>query len=739
MSSRPHRALRAAAGFLLPVLAGAQSASDPTDDELRLAWRSLPKEARVEAVEFFRLECSLLSDNFQKQLVDHVLATQERDPGLWPDLDPLPHFDPQVHAPGQPIPRRYLDYLDPAVIQVKQIMDPSARDRLLRPIFVYDWGTGELRRRAHLVDNPEAIFQNAMQGFLPSLPLAQEQCERLLDDGRERELLAAFAHAYTDRKGGIYPGVTLYDAWASEADKEMPDVDNLGIVHELLDDWKSWIAPVPGTQHDEFYDTVEELFVRAQRYRGLREALARAYLRGSAVPGDAYRANLVVLNAIWESVSSTPSALVGELPGAEDRDDYVEGWHKRLEEDSELEATARKRIAWLDASRDEVRGVLVRVLRELGAFDPPPPPPPLPSGGGEGGGSGEQLILLPPELAHPADDPDPLAEYEPGIKRFLKLSEADRRALLGKLDAAVRELDAPQVQLVLALVGDSAAELPAPTEFEAHDPEVWGGGKRRRKAREGSSRWKKIARQLETDDPPRGLEAMVTYEWGTGRIVRREPEKKERGYELRNLLRGYPLGQDHAEALLQQRLDGDGPLREQAEFFSHPYADLSAYWYEGIALYDVWSRQIPNEVPDVDVLAYAVKIRGETLTPPLKGPDHQTWYPRIHDDAVALMKRRRVAEALSAVWLEAEPALPLGYSVASNYLHALLATTSEELAPVRERFDAGPQDFLERVLAEMNATDGAYDRGNARQEALRRGAEAIRAKTLEVLAAEGLL
>ena len=45
----------------------------------------------------------------------------------------------------------------------------------------------------------------------------------------ERSALAAFGPAYTDRNGNVYPGVTLYDAWASGPEIEMPDVDVLGV------------------------------------------------------------------------------------------------------------------------------------------------------------------------------------------------------------------------------------------------------------------------------------------------------------------------------------------------------------------------------------------------------------------------------------------------------------------------------------------------------------------------------
>src|SRR5262249_50281580 len=107
------------------------------------------------------------------------------------------------------------------------------------------------------------VFENGLCGMAPDWDLAEALVELALDDGSLQKSFKAFAHAYTDRWGGVYPGVTLYDAQSSalvyQVTVEMPDVDTLGLVHDLLGDWDTWRAPVPGEQHDALYARLAEL------------------------------------------------------------------------------------------------------------------------------------------------------------------------------------------------------------------------------------------------------------------------------------------------------------------------------------------------------------------------------------------------------------------------------------------------------------------------------------------------
>lgn len=374
MSARPIRRLpgplRRAAGLLV-VLAAAPAAQAPLDapelDEARAraTWQRLAPPARREVVEWLRLELSH-QDTFQLQVLRYGLGLSDRDPGLWPEREDPPAYDARAHAPAQPIPRRTLDPAASRVARARRTFLGERSPRALLRLWTYDWASGELRRERGL-DATEVLFENALAGYPPDLDLSCALVERALDDGSERAVLAAFAHAYSDRSGDVVPGVTLYDVWRSGETFETPDVEALGIVHDVLGDWKRWVAPVPGDAQDELYATLGDLFQRARRFRGLRSALADLYAMSAPPNADGYEASRHRLHALWEHALSEPEQLAPLLPRAEGWRAFLEGWDKSCAADEELSAIASSREATLALGEAEVRRTLAWVLRELGA------------------------------------------------------------------------------------------------------------------------------------------------------------------------------------------------------------------------------------------------------------------------------------------------------------------------------------------------------------------------------------
>ena len=350
-----------------PALAqDASAAESPTDEELRAAWKRLSTDERRAVVEWARAEVEHLG-TFQVQLVRHVLSTQDVDPGLWPALEEPPFYDAKEHAPAQPIARKRLGESSAAARKLRERVFGRVPERKLRSAWSYDYAARELRRGPD-ADDPERLFENLLAGFPPGLDLAEALVEMRLDDGAEREVLTAFSHAYADRAGNAAPGITLYDAWCSGISMEMPDVECLGIVHDVLGDRRTWKAPVPASQHDALYARIEELFQPAHRHRGLRHALARAYLIADPVMRDGYSPHVERFHAVWDSVSSDPAKLAEALPSSAEWSGWLEGWIERLKTDRALLEKGQVRQATLAADQARVREVLVSVMRRSGAW-----------------------------------------------------------------------------------------------------------------------------------------------------------------------------------------------------------------------------------------------------------------------------------------------------------------------------------------------------------------------------------
>jgi len=350
----------------LSVVVPREPSGADADGRARRAFEALTPEEQADLLDWFTVECEKLR-TFQVTLIQYVVRAAERDPASWPALEASPWYDAKTHSPGQPIPREPLAAEANEVVAVRNQILAAVGTRRLDSGWMVDYAQRGLVRLPHQKD-PRRVFENALLGMAPDWDLAEALVELGLDDGTQQKGFQAFAHAYTDRWGGVYPGVTLYDAYASQTTVEMPDVDTLGLVHELLGDWDTWKAPVPAEQHEALYSRIADIFRPLLRHRGLRANLARTYLCGSAELRDSYSNNLDNFHALWESVASEPAQLKARLPDAEGWAAFLQGWDDTLNASPELFLKGTSRHATLERDAQRVRATLLRLLGEYGAF-----------------------------------------------------------------------------------------------------------------------------------------------------------------------------------------------------------------------------------------------------------------------------------------------------------------------------------------------------------------------------------
>jgi hypothetical protein len=351
----------------LEVVVPRELAGADADGRARRAFLALTEKEQLDLLDWFMVECEKLH-SFQNSLIRYVLDAEGAPPPEgWPGLAPAPIYDPNVHAPGQPIPRRPLAANAPDALAVRNQLLAAPGSRRLDSGWMVDYAARGLVRLPHEGD-PVRVFENALLGMAPDWDLAEAMVELGLDSGAHQKEFKAFAHAYTDRWGGVYPGVTLYDAYASLQTVEMPDVDTLGILHELFDDWTSFTAPVPGERHEELYTRINEVSKRLIRHRGLRTNLARTYLCGTAELRDSYAHNLDNFHALWEHVGSDPATLAAQLPDDSGWRDYLQGWADTLALEPELFSKGTVRHAQLEREQLAVRATMLRLLDEYCAY-----------------------------------------------------------------------------------------------------------------------------------------------------------------------------------------------------------------------------------------------------------------------------------------------------------------------------------------------------------------------------------
>ena len=168
----------------------------------------------------------------------------------------LPVHDPAKWCPGAEIVRTPSSPESAAYRAARSAFPQQGPLGTLHKTWGYDWGRSKIvrYRKETWVD----AFENLWNGWPPDVDLAiAAVCARLdAEAGSEvRRLGHWFEHAYCDREGRIYPDITLYEAWASGRQVEVPDVDSVAFAHLVLGD-RSVRTPVVGATRTRVYEAI---------------------------------------------------------------------------------------------------------------------------------------------------------------------------------------------------------------------------------------------------------------------------------------------------------------------------------------------------------------------------------------------------------------------------------------------------------------------------------------------------
>lgn len=353
----------------------------PSAQRLLAAWAGLSESDRADTTQWFIAECDRAQD-FRAGLERYVMGQIDGPLHDWPAAEETPRFDPKTHAPAQVIPRRFVDTSTKENSKTFKRVAGGTLKRNLTPSVVYDWASGKIVTVAPW-DDPERIAMTAAAGFTPYTDLVEAWVTKALDDRSMAEHAKAFGHAYSDRNGRAFKELTLYDAWSSGAELEMPDVECLGIIHALDDDWKTYVAPVPPRQHQKLYSKIAAHFGDYRKYRGLRDAAARSYIQSSPKLPRGYAIAMERLHGFWESVGSDPMKLALELPDSKGWEEWFNKKGAQVDGNGDLVGRRRGRIKALKDSEAWARRTFYGILREYGAFDPPAKQEPKETGSGK--------------------------------------------------------------------------------------------------------------------------------------------------------------------------------------------------------------------------------------------------------------------------------------------------------------------------------------------------------------------
>jgi len=257
---------------------------------------------------------------------------------------------PQLPQPSWFEPIEYAPIAAPRHVEASSTDLHQAAVRRMKPFeflpdlhatVVYDWGLGKAVRIADSLSDDDR-FENLIHGYVPGSDEAVAQVLEALDtDPQQRKLGSYFAHLYADRSGNVFAGTTMFDAWYSGVQVEMPDTDVIAFARRVLGS-TSFTSPIPdGSRRAKLYQSMRDAFATHRDYRTLRLAAAGAFVLAEPRIDPIYEPLVRRFHWLWPQLDYQPKLLADRLGKTKDRAAFL----------AEVDATIRSTTDTIEATR----------------------------------------------------------------------------------------------------------------------------------------------------------------------------------------------------------------------------------------------------------------------------------------------------------------------------------------------------------------------------------------------------
>jgi len=341
--------------FALPS-EGAQGAEDPEPERLDravLLFGAREPDVQRQILDEIREEIESSEDDGVRSLIalgKRARRQLKQKPWAGPKF-----YEPEIYAPIQAA-RSFVHVESADAEQQYNLMRAYENGTEYACGIRYDYGQ-DLARVLRTEPAPSERLLDYLAGYPPDADLLIAWLESRFDHDRTLDSIAEyFDHAYCDRVGNCYSEITIYDAFASQSQIEMSDVDVIAYARKILKD-KSYRSPIPaGRRREELYGKIRDGFLLYYRHRVLAEGAANLMVNPEAFLRDDHeglRERLLVCFALEDS---DVERIRARFVKAKDRDSFIEQMDDVVEAD-------RKRLAagyeWA-RRRNESRWVIAR-------------------------------------------------------------------------------------------------------------------------------------------------------------------------------------------------------------------------------------------------------------------------------------------------------------------------------------------------------------------------------------------
>ncbi len=329
----------------------------PTTASLLSRFDALPQPAQQAALDAALLRVASIDDPTLQRIAAYSDASE-----TFPQLRERVHHEPREFAPVAPA-RQVIERDD---ARTKKVRTEFPHVRLLRdlaPSVAYDWLQGE----AALTPIPLTArdrFKNLCAGYPPTADRAVAKLLAVLDrDADQREIANWSEHAYADRDGRVFEGITLYEAWYSGRTVEVPDVDAIAFARRILET-DSFVSPIPdGKRRDRLYEQIRATLKKHREYRTLCESAAAAFVAAEPQLDPTYQPLVDRMQLLWSEHGHDPTSFAKQLTES-DRTELLQKLDERGMTLPESFTAMRESKQQKQAMCDAIRAACAAVLDE---------------------------------------------------------------------------------------------------------------------------------------------------------------------------------------------------------------------------------------------------------------------------------------------------------------------------------------------------------------------------------------
>lgn len=256
-------------------------------------------------------------------LLRQILALRPATAEL-PPLEAAPVHDPEEWAKGAAPGRSRMAADSPRHQQVRAAFPALPFLDDLQTAIVYDWRHARVARREQGLSY-DSRFANALGGWPPDADLIVAHLLAEFDaDDRQHKLAEYFEHAWADLEARVYLDVTLFEAWCSGSQVDVPDVDAIPFATKILSD-RTFVSPIPaGARRTRLYEQIRTAAAEHRRYRSVVICAAVAALRAEPILDKSYADLVPRFHLAWVEAGGnleTMTRLVADA--ARDRDAFI--------------------------------------------------------------------------------------------------------------------------------------------------------------------------------------------------------------------------------------------------------------------------------------------------------------------------------------------------------------------------------------------------------------------------------